>query len=75
MDTLKDKQWLESLYESGSAPWQVLGSRPRRGPSCALRRLRLMLPLTLGQPEARRRACSRSAPTPTTSRSAAAARS
>jgi glucose-1-phosphate cytidylyltransferase len=23
MDTLKDKQWLESLYESGSAPWQV----------------------------------------------------
>jgi glucose-1-phosphate cytidylyltransferase len=23
MDTLKDKQWLESLHESGSAPWQV----------------------------------------------------
>ena len=23
MDTLKDKQWLESLHESGKAPWQV----------------------------------------------------
>jgi glucose-1-phosphate cytidylyltransferase len=23
MDTLKDKQWLESLHEDGSAPWQV----------------------------------------------------
>ena len=23
MDTLKDKQWLESLHESGQAPWQV----------------------------------------------------
>jgi glucose-1-phosphate cytidylyltransferase len=23
MDTLKDKQWLESLHESGNAPWQV----------------------------------------------------
>jgi glucose-1-phosphate cytidylyltransferase len=23
MDTLKDKQWLESLHESGTAPWQV----------------------------------------------------
>ena len=23
MDTLKDKQWLESLHESGSAPWQL----------------------------------------------------
>ena len=23
MDTLKDKQWLESLHESGDAPWQV----------------------------------------------------
>jgi hypothetical protein len=23
MDTLKDQQWLESLHESGSAPWQV----------------------------------------------------
>ena len=22
MDTLKDKQWLESLHESGQAPWQ-----------------------------------------------------
>jgi glucose-1-phosphate cytidylyltransferase len=23
MDTLKDKQWLESLHESGEAPWQL----------------------------------------------------
>ena len=23
MDTLKDKQWLESLHEEGTAPWQV----------------------------------------------------
>ncbi len=23
MDTLKDKQWLESMHENGSAPWQV----------------------------------------------------
>jgi glucose-1-phosphate cytidylyltransferase len=23
MDTLKDKQWLESLHETGTAPWQV----------------------------------------------------
>lgn len=23
MDTLKDKQWLENLHESGNAPWQV----------------------------------------------------
>jgi len=23
MDTLKDKQWLETLHESGDAPWQV----------------------------------------------------
>jgi glucose-1-phosphate cytidylyltransferase len=23
MDTLKDKQWLESLHEDGRAPWQV----------------------------------------------------
>ena len=23
MDTLKDQQWLESLHEAGSAPWQV----------------------------------------------------
>jgi len=23
MDTLKDQQWLESLHESGTAPWQV----------------------------------------------------
>ena len=23
MDTLKDKQWLETLHESGQAPWQV----------------------------------------------------
>ena len=23
MDTLKDKQWLEGLHESGQAPWQL----------------------------------------------------
>ena len=23
MDTLKDQQWLESLHESGDAPWQI----------------------------------------------------
>ena len=23
MDTLKDKQWLEGLHESGHAPWQL----------------------------------------------------
>jgi glucose-1-phosphate cytidylyltransferase len=23
MDTLKDQQWLETLHEDGSAPWQV----------------------------------------------------
>ena len=23
MDTLKEKQWLESLQESGQAPWQL----------------------------------------------------
>jgi hypothetical protein len=23
MDTLKDKQWLEGMHESGNAPWQV----------------------------------------------------
>ena len=30
MDTLKDKQWLESLHESGEAPWQLWDARPRR---------------------------------------------
>jgi glucose-1-phosphate cytidylyltransferase len=25
MDTLKDKQWLETLHENGEAPWQVWG--------------------------------------------------
>jgi len=29
MDTLKDKEWLESLHESGSAPWEVW-TRSRR---------------------------------------------
>jgi glucose-1-phosphate cytidylyltransferase len=33
MDTLKDQQWLESLHESGQAPWQLwnLDSRPGAG--------------------------------------------
>jgi glucose-1-phosphate cytidylyltransferase len=28
MDTMKDKQWLEGLHESGDAPWQVWDARP-----------------------------------------------
>ena len=52
MDTLKDKQWLEGLHESGQAPWQLWNTaaaeqRRRAG------RLRLMLPLLMGAPEAR----------------------
>jgi hypothetical protein len=23
MDTLKDKQWLETMHESGDAPWEL----------------------------------------------------
>ena len=51
MDTLKDKQWLESLHESGQAPWQVWDpDRTERRPR--VRRLRMMLPLELGRPGA-----------------------
>jgi glucose-1-phosphate cytidylyltransferase len=28
MDTLKDKQWLENLHESGRAPWELWTPRP-----------------------------------------------
>lgn len=31
MDTLKDKQWLESLHENGTAPWQVWDPSRRLG--------------------------------------------
>jgi glucose-1-phosphate cytidylyltransferase len=29
MDTLKEKQWLESLHESGTAPWELWSTGPR----------------------------------------------
>ena len=37
MDTLKDQQWLESLHESGDAPWQIWdpARTPRREPEYA----------------------------------------
>ena len=50
MDTLKDKQWLENLHESGQAPWQLWEPDRAAAPELALRRLRMMLPLTLGAP-------------------------
>jgi glucose-1-phosphate cytidylyltransferase len=28
MDTLKEKQWLEGLHESGQAPWQLWANDP-----------------------------------------------
>ena len=28
MDTLKEKQWLESLHESGTAPWELWNTQP-----------------------------------------------
>lgn len=31
MDTLKEKQWLESLHESGQAPWELWTDAHRRG--------------------------------------------
>ena len=74
MDTLKEKQWLESLHESGQARGQLWRPRASADADVASARLRLMLPVRLGRAEARPSACSRSAPTPTTSRSAAAAR-
>ena len=76
MDTLKDQQWLESLHESGDAPWQIWDPA---------RTARRELEYAASRPDAaaadrpaakrRRCACSRSAPTRTTSRSAAAGRS
>ena len=43
MDTLKDKQWLEGLHESGEAPWQLWTPAGRATASSP--RGRLMLPL------------------------------
>ncbi len=37
MDTLKEKQWLESLHESGTAPWELWNARPE--PETAIRGL------------------------------------
>ena len=48
MDTLKDKQWLESLHESGSAPWQVWDPDRVNGRALELAVSRMMLPLPLG---------------------------
>jgi glucose-1-phosphate cytidylyltransferase len=36
MDTLKDKQWLETLHEDGSAPWQVWDPDRRLDPRLEL---------------------------------------
>ncbi len=76
MDTLKDKQWLESLHESGQAPWELWRRRQGRLTRAVSAGLRLMLPL-LARPrrDCAPQTCSRSAPIPTTSRSAAAGRS
>ena len=52
MDTLKDKQWLEGLHESGTAPWQVWDPDRMAGEDARLRRLPLMLSLPIGSPEA-----------------------
>ena len=35
MDTLKEKQWLESLHESGEAPWQLWDADARTAPRCS----------------------------------------
>jgi hypothetical protein len=32
MDTIKDRQWLEELLESGQAPWLRLGLDPAETP-------------------------------------------
>ena len=54
MDTLKDKQWLETLHESGAAPWQVWVPEPGlQAAADPAGRHRLMLPLALGRSERR----------------------
>ena len=35
MDTLKEKQWLESLHESGQAPWQLWATGREAEPDVA----------------------------------------
>ena len=55
MDTLKEKQWLESLHESGQAPWQLWATDRERRAGDRAASLRLMLPLQLGRPGRRRR--------------------
>ncbi len=75
MDTLKDKQWLEGLHESGQRPVGGVGPGPgrRRGRSRYAVRADAAAPDRQSR-GARPAACSRSAPIPTTSRSAAAGR-
>ena len=76
MDTLKDQQWLETPARERQRSVAGVGTRPRstvatsstRPPGDAAAAARLARGV-------RRRACSRSAPTRTTSRSAAPARS
>ena len=70
MDTIKDRQRLEALHESGRAPWRRSGctrNASRGRPDARA--------LVLAAARRRSDACWRSAATPTTSRSAAAARS
>ena len=74
MDTLKDQQWLESLHEERQAPVAVWDPSPT-GPQRARAPLADAAAAARSARGSRRRACWRSAPTPTTSRSAAAGRS
>jgi hypothetical protein len=32
MDTIKDRQWLEGLFDSGRAPWLRVGLDPAESP-------------------------------------------
>ena len=70
MDTIKDKQRLDALAESGKAPWRCGTRRGRASP----RLRRLMLPLRLEAALGDAPTCSLSARMRTTSRSAARAR-
>ncbi len=63
MDTIKDRQWLEGLLESGRAPWLAGGCRGRTSPVVLMRSFDGFAP-------SHSAACSRSALTRTTSRSA-----
>ena len=68
MDTIKDRQSLEALHESGDPPWLVAGPSASSHPG-------LMLSLSFTGTGEPLRAFSPSAATPTTSRSAAGRRS